>query len=362
MNSLSEKLKEYLVNPPISEDDLDREIIFFSEYDSWEKTVFENLGKYRNKVVGVCKNTPSAPVDFLGSNYFRRVNAVSPDFVIEKCKDAILLVTVNDKDLNDKIKDEFKEYGHPFVTDMSGYTFSQACAGHILPKKEMNALAEAYDFFTDEASRKVILDKALYVIGEARNTPFETPQYFLPCLDLSENEIVADCGFYTGDTAEEHLKLIGSFEKYYGFEPSEANLAKVSPEIANDPRIEIIKSGVYSYNTVLHFEQKGEGYASSSSFNESGSESLPVVSLDAFFEDKEKPTFIKMDIEGSEIAALLGAKFIIRENKPKLAVCVYHKPDDIIEIPKLIKELNPDYEMELHCHTNIGADIVVYCY
>lgn len=48
--------------------------------------------------------------------------------------------------------------------------------------------------------------------------------------------------------------------------------------------------------------------------------------------DKE-PTFIKMDIEGSEQEALKGCKRILKELKPKLALCVYHKPEDLFEIP-----------------------------
>jgi FkbM family methyltransferase len=363
VSNLWENLKEYLINPPISAADLEREIIFFSEYDGYAPAVFEALGEYRNKVVGVCKNTQTVPyADFLNAKYFRRINVVSPNFVVSNCKNAIVLVTVWTKDINDKIKSEFRAAGVPFVTDIFGYTFSQACAGKILPQREIAYLSEAYDFFTDEFSKQVILDKALYVIGARTETPFELPQYFLPCLGLSQNEIVADCGFYTGDTAEDHIKYIGGFKNYYGFEPSEQNLAKVLPEIASDPRIEIIKAGVHSYNTVLHFNQHDESTASASSFTEYGGESLPVISLDSFFAEKEKPTFIKMDIEGSEIAALLGAKCIIREHKPKLAICVYHKSEDIIEIPKLILELNPGYKTQLHCHTNIGADIVVYCY
>jgi FkbM family methyltransferase len=361
LSALFDKLKEYLVNPPIKAEDLGREIIFFSEFDTWEYKVLEQLGDYREKVVGICKNQPNGPVDFVHSKYFRRINTVTPGFVIEKCRDAILLVTIWNKDLNDKAKAEFREHSMPFVTDIFGYTFSQACSGNILPAAELSYLSEAYDFFTNEKDRKIVLDKALYVIGAKTETPFTLPQYFVPCMEFSEDEIIADCGFYTGDTAEDYIKYAGGFKKYYGFEPSTENLSKVPENIASDPRIEVVQAGVHSYNTTLKFSYK-IGTGSASAFDDLGNDSLPVVSLDAFFEGKEPPTFIKMDIEGSEIAALLGAKCIIKEHRPKLAICVYHKPEDIIEIPKLIRELNPDYKMELYCHTNIGADIVVYCY
>ena len=54
-------------------------------------------------------------------------------------------------------------------------------------------------------------------------------------------------------------------------------------------------------------------------------------------------TFIKMDIEGAEYKALQGAEQIIRENKPNLAICLYHKPEDVFEIPQLILNYRPDY-------------------
>jgi FkbM family methyltransferase len=354
---LFDKLKEHLVNPPIAADDLEREIILFTDYDGWSPVIMEKLGKFRNKVVGVCKIAPGEPVDFLNKNYFFRINAVSPKYVINECQNAILLVTVWDKSVNDQAKAEFINAGFPIVTDIYGYNFSQACAGVIIPGEEITYLSEAYEFFTNEEDRRIIFDKALYVIGAKPETPFTLPQYFVPCMKFSDDEIIADCGFFTGDTAEDCIKYVGNFKRYYGFEPSKENIAQIPEKIAADPRTQIIQAGVHSYNTTLRFSFLGEG----SKFGESG-ESLPVVSLDAFFEGKEPPTFIKMDIEGSEIAALLGAKCLIREYKPKLAICIYHKPEDIIEIPKLIREINPDYQMKLHCHTNIGADIVVYCF
>lgn len=62
-------------------------------------------------------------------------------------------------------------------------------------------------------------------------------------------------------------------------------------------------------------------------------------------------TFIKMDIEGAEKESILGAKEIIKKYKPKLAICVYHKLEDIYMIPKMIKELVPEYKLYLRHHS-----------
>ena len=71
-------------------------------------------------------------------------------------------------------------------------------------------------------------------------------------------------------------------------------------------------------------------------------------------------TFIKMDIEGSEIPALRGAKEIIETQKPKLAICVYHKPEDIWEIPELILDYVPEYRLYLRHYSITYTETVLY--
>ena len=72
-----------------------------------------------------------------------------------------------------------------------------------------------------------------------------------------------------------------------------------------------------------------------------------MTALDMFFQEREAPTFIKMDIEGAEKEALIGAEQIIRCHKPKLAICVYHKPEDIYVLPELINSFREDYRFYL---------------
>ena len=71
-------------------------------------------------------------------------------------------------------------------------------------------------------------------------------------------------------------------------------------------------------------------------------------------------TFLKMDIEGSELAALRGAERIIREQRPKLAICVYHKPEDLREIPSLLLSYHPDYKLYLRHYSINETETVLY--
>jgi len=79
---------------------------------------------------------------------------------------------------------------------------------------------------------------------------------------------------------------------------------------------------------------------------------IETISLDEYLKDeKEKVTFIKMDIEGAELNALKGAERIIREQKPKLAICIYHKPEDVWEIPSLLLNFVSDYKFYIRHNT-----------
>jgi hypothetical protein len=75
-----------------------------------------------------------------------------------------------------------------------------------------------------------------------------------------------------------------------------------------------------------------------------------------------RPTLIKMDIEGSELAALYGARHLIAESRPSLAISVYHKPDHLWRIPLLLAswpELG-GYRYYLRSHGFNGFDAVLY--
>jgi len=74
----------------------------------------------------------------------------------------------------------------------------------------------------------------------------------------------------------------------------------------------------------------------------------------------EPPTYIKMDIEGAELEALWGARKLLKEHKPVLAICAYHTSDHLWEIPLLIHAIQPDYKLHLRRYAEGAWELVWY--
>ena len=115
------------------------------------------------------------------------------------------------------------------------------------------------------------------------------------------------------------------------------------------------ESALWSKREDLCFLENGAG----SRVEKSGALTIKGVSLDNIIKN-EKVTFIKMDVEGSELAALKGAKNTIIKYHPKLAICIYHKPEDILEIPAYILELVPEYKFYIRHYTSCMWETVLY--
>ena len=182
-------------------------------------------------------------------------------------------------------------------------------------------------------------------------------QYFeKDIISYGKDEVFIDGGCLNYASAKQFLKECSSVKKIYAFEPDSESARRCEEEarkVANH-NYKIIEKGLYSENTKLHFQSMGNGC---SGITETGECIVKVCTIDG--EIAEPVTFIKMDIEGAELEALRGAEKTIKRYHPKLAICVYHKPEDIIEIPQYILEINPDYKLYLrHYSDNVGETVL----
>lgn len=187
-------------------------------------------------------------------------------------------------------------------------------------------------------------------------------------LKIGSAETYVDLGAYNGDTVEEFLQLTNRrFKKIYALEPDKRSYSKLRRRhyALGSAIFEHINAAAWCEDETLTFYRRaGRG----SSLSETPSEQTlgtPVEiqgrSVDSIL-GGEAATLIKYDVEGSEKQALLGSAETIKKYKPRLIVSLYHRTEDMVDLPLLIKELNPEYKMFLRHHPYIPAwDTNLYC-
>lgn len=219
----------------------------------------------------------------------------------------------------------------------------------------------------DEKSAKVlyrrIQDYVDFNIELSRPTYFydiyEPNQYFIKDLiTFSPQDVLVDCGAYDGDTLRDFLRLNKPFAKYIMYELSKKNCDKIidftQRYTGGGKQLLAVNAGVGDVNEEIYYDDN----ISATTYSSSGTKGQLVRLSDDLC--KEQVTFIKMDIEGAEMSALRGAAELIKRCKPKLAICVYHKLEDLWEIPLYIKSLNEDYKIYLRHHTPLYLETVCY--
>lgn len=232
-------------------------------------------------------------------------------------------------------------------------------------------LKEIYNNLEDDLSKKTLKNILLgRVSGNLKyfNEVCMPNQYF--CEDIikfSKEEVILDLGANYGDTLEEILKRTDKrFKKIYCFELDEkciASLENLKKDLQLN-NLEIINKGAWHKRDILTFSSNPTQGASriidckNGKFENDEIYTVNTIDIDSVV--CEDVTFIKMDIEGAELNALKGAKEVIKKNKPKLAICVYHKNEDIIDIYDYITKLVPEYKVYLRHHNVSGTETVLY--
>lgn len=222
-------------------------------------------------------------------------------------------------------------------------------------------ISDAYNLLEDEESRATFRNVLRYrVTGKAGYLKECAiyPQYFMPGIyEFAEDEVYVDAGAAQGDSVLDFIRRVdGKYEKIYAFEAKKSYRMGMK-ELFVDENVEIIPMGLHEKPGKLYFHESQHGSVVSTT--KVSTNEIDVTSLDAAITGRV--SFIKMDIEGSEIPALMGGVRTIQENKPKLAICAYHLEDDLWNIPLLIKRLVPEYKIYMRQHYE-EVDWETVCY
>lgn len=318
------------------------------------------------KVEAICDNDRSKiGIKILG------IGVISVEELIDKYpKNTLIIITM----MHDFIvKEQLEKLGYKNV-------FSHTYFATVFPKKfnyfnwrssleqfkkDINKITELYSMLEDNKSRKVFEQLIIYrltldykklisIVDEMEKEYFDSS-----LIKLSKDEVFVDGGGFDGDTLKKFIHLShGNFKEIHTFEPDKKsqNKIKIFLKEKNDKRIKLHTFGLSNKNMIAFFTNTGT--AGSKVIINKG-QKIKLVSLDSHLY-KQKPTLIKLDIEGSETKAILGMKKIMRNFKPKLSICLYHNPSDLWNIPLLIKKINPKYKIFVRHYTKTLHDTVCY--
>ncbi len=220
-------------------------------------------------------------------------------------------------------------------------------------RQQSEALESLYESLGDYRSKqtlKTILQHWLTFTPDIRKSGIESTfkHYFdLDIMRCTEDEVFVDCGAYNGDTVLDFIEQYGGrYKSIYSYELTPSMFKQAQEKLNEHKNIFLRNKGVSDRNGKMSFDDTVD--AGNRLVSNGGTAIAEVVKIDD--DIKEDISFLKMDIEGAEISALTGAQNHIRRSRPKLAISLYHKLSDLIEIPALCKRLVPEYHLYLRHH------------
>lgn len=231
--------------------------------------------------------------------------------------------------------------------------------------KNAKLYLELLNQLEDEESKRILsailLFRTSFDLNLTKNIKTKKIHYWDDSIyKFTANDIVVDAGGFIGDSLASFLDGGFPCKEYYLFEPTEAiEKAKEYGAVAQFPVI-YEQCGLYSYDGTLSFalrkDDAGE-LSGVSQIDAEGEIKIPVAKLAS--KVNNVPTFVKMDVEGSELDVLKGVEEIV-DGSTSFAICAYHKVNDIVEIYEWLKKRN-SYKYYMRAErNNLMVDFVLY--
>lgn len=213
-------------------------------------------------------------------------------------------------------------------------------------REEFDCLRER---LADEQSRLVLDSLISYRLSGKIDylKKSETPvsESYVNILKLSDSENYLDLGAYTGDTVKEFLNYVNSYSSITAVEPDRKTFQKLTQ---NTPFAKCIHAAVSDRDGEVLF-QAAAGRQSAIGKNGTPTLAISIDGLHSSF------SYVKMDVEGAECAAIEGGRETIALCKPKMLIAAYHRTEDYLEIPRKVLNINPDYRVYMRHHPYIPA-------
>jgi FkbM family methyltransferase len=282
------------------------------------------------------------------------IKILSPEEGVKSYPDALWIPAAMQSDYGDEISEKINSLG---VKTMSLWTFLPEGITHI-PQRSYSTIRL---LIGDMQSHHELINQMEFRRDpnlERQLPPSDIKDLYFPdFITHRDDEKFIDCGAADGDTVKEFIERWEKWDSIVAFEPDYVNFNKLYH--VHDPegkgRITTLGFAVSDIDGYTEFVVTGDYSAHLGE----GDRKVRVTTLDQMCE-LTFPTYIKMDIEGAELKALWGARRILKEHKPVLAICAYHKSDHLWEIPLLIHALQPEYKLYFRRYSKGDFELVWY--
>jgi FkbM family methyltransferase len=339
------------------------------------------IGTISYPIISSIINLTDIKIDFLSDNdqtkwgktFHNDLKCISPT-ELEKYKDdiVILITTQHYK----KIYQQLLKKGFQKIFVITEYRLlnDSFFKNQQNIRKIKENMLKVMDILDDERSKEIMITLIKnwfdFDIAEIGYEDIYSQDHYFPdgVVLLNEDEVFVDAGAYIGDTLLEFIeKTNGKFDSYIAFELDSQNFKemenavnKMQPEIKN--KIKLNNCAILDKEQEINYEFGAHGSQSSCENVQSRTINIntgKAVKLSNILKN-HKITFIKMDIEGAEVKALSGAEEIIKIQKPKLAISIYHNIEHLWAIPLYLKHIVPEYKIFLRHHSPLEYETVCY--
>lgn len=225
-------------------------------------------------------------------------------------------------------------------------------------------LEKVYSFLSDDESRKIFASRIksimLGTIGYIRQSKYT--QYCHPQTMPQQGDVILDGGVSGNISVEERFaKLVGDEGHIYAFEPEPNMYFQAEEKAKKIKNVTLFPFGLSNKIEKVNFISKGPGsHITDTQTDETFICQMTTVDAIVSQYNIKKIDMIKLDVEGSEKKSLFGALKTMEKHRPKLLVSLYHKHNDMFELPLFINALDLDYKFYMGHHSPILWETVLY--
>lgn len=234
------------------------------------------------------------------------------------------------------------------------------------------------EFFTvasslaDPLSAETLYSVLLYHLETDRehllavHRPGEATYFRSGFFSLREREVYVDVGAFDGDSVQHFIRVAkGQFQRIHAFEPDPQNFPRLAAWHASQPqyagRIVLHQQAVGSARGTVALTSTGDaGACVPLAEGHAGNCTVDLVTLDE--EIAGSISLLKLDVEGHELEVLRGSLRHLQRDHPRLALCAYHLPTDLTELPRFLRQLDAGYRLGLRHHSATRYDTVLYAF